>query len=194
MSNYLILVRHSLPEILPGIPASSWRLSPEGERRCLLLAQRITAYHPGVVVSSHEIKAVETARWVADRVRQPVQILDGLEEHHREKVAFSGQLDFKKRVKQFFEHPGELVFGSETALQAEERFSKTLSTVIDHNPSKSLVVVTHGTVISLFIWRRIGVEPYQFWQNLGMPAYVLLPLPELDEILMVENEPGLNKT
>ena len=35
----LILVKHSLPVIDPEKPAHQWKLSPEGKKRCIPLAQ-----------------------------------------------------------------------------------------------------------------------------------------------------------
>jgi broad specificity phosphatase PhoE len=38
-------------------------------------------------------------------------------------------------------------------------------------------VVTHGTVISLFVSRRAGLDGFPLWQNLDLPALVVLRLP-----------------
>ena len=57
----LILVRHSSPEIVPAVPADQWPLSEAGRLRCKTLAKKLAAHHPNVVVSSTEIKALETA-------------------------------------------------------------------------------------------------------------------------------------
>ena len=39
--HHLLLVRHSQPEIMLGLPARDWRLSAEGRARCQLLAEEI---------------------------------------------------------------------------------------------------------------------------------------------------------
>ncbi len=44
----LILVKHSLPEIVPALPANEWRLSEGGRPRCRVLAERLAAYSPFV--------------------------------------------------------------------------------------------------------------------------------------------------
>jgi hypothetical protein len=53
----LILVRHSLPEMITGVPASRWHLSAEGRRRCEKLAERLTGTDLAAIVSSEESKA-----------------------------------------------------------------------------------------------------------------------------------------
>ncbi len=40
------------------------------------------------------------------------------------------------------------------------------------------MVVAHGTVITLFVARRAGLEPFPFWKRLGLPAFVALSLPD----------------
>lgn len=42
----LILVKHSLPQIVPGKPAPRWHLSDEGRRRGTLLADRLAIVAP----------------------------------------------------------------------------------------------------------------------------------------------------
>ncbi len=39
------------------------------------------------------------------------------------------------------------------------------------------VIVSHGTVISLFVGARANVDAAQLWATLGLPSYVALELP-----------------
>ena len=64
----LILVKHSLPEILPTVSASRWLLSDEGRRRCEPLAERLRVFHPTAIVTSVEPKAAETGAIVARKL------------------------------------------------------------------------------------------------------------------------------
>lgn len=69
--------------------------------------------------------------------------------------------------------------GKEIADQAYDRFSQAVSDVLKSYPSHDLAIVSHGTVISLFVSRRCGIPPFEFWQRLGLPSYVVLSLPEM---------------
>ena len=75
----LILVKHSLPEIVPDIPSAKWHLSDEGRRRALVLAGRLSSFEPSRVVSSHEPKAVETADKLIADVSASSRNLDSVE-------------------------------------------------------------------------------------------------------------------
>ena len=183
----LVLARHSMPEIESDRPASVWRLGALGRQRAVLLGSRLSGFTPGVVWSSREPKAVETAEIVAASFGVPVQTADGLEEHHRDDVPFFPTTgDFEAAVERFFRHPGQPVLGSETAEQARERMSAAIDDIVESGQSDS-IVVTHGTVMTLYAASVAGVDPMRFWRRLGLPSYVVLGLPGNDILATVEN-------
>ncbi len=182
---YLVLVRHSLPEIDPAVPGKLWHLSAEGERRCVALAGRLSGHGLKCVVSSGEPKAVETAQIVAGQLGLPRSIERGLHEHDRSNVSGLSRKAFQEAVARLFEQPEALVFGAETAVEARERFASALSDVLAQYPTGSIAVVTHGTVLSLFVGQRAGLDPYALWQRLGLPCFVILDRASLDLVEVV---------
>ena len=174
----LILVRHSLPEIVPGKQASEWRLSEKGRQRCLPLAEDLTPYQAKIVFSSEEPKARETAELIAAKLELPRQTAIGLHEHLRKYVPYVNNEQFEKSVARFYDRPNELVFGEETAIQARDRFSKAVEGLMVQDPSSSKVVVAHGTVITLYVAEMTDVDPYPFWQQLALPSFVVLTWPD----------------
>jgi broad specificity phosphatase PhoE len=175
----LILVKHSLPKIEPQVNAHEWRLSTEGRARCIPLAEKLAGCDPDFIVSSLEPKALETAQIVANQLNLPLETETYLHEHARRTVQFESQDGFQAAIERFFQQPEELVFGEETAGQAYRRFSKAIERVRDRHPHLNPLIVAHGTVISLFVARKCEIEPYSIWQQLGLPAYITLSLPEL---------------
>ncbi len=184
----LIVARHSLPEIDPSVPSNRWRLSGVGRLRAKRLADMLAGYNPSAIVTSPEPKAVETGDVISRRLSIPAEIVDGLREHDREKEGFAGSdQEFAEKVALFFENPDSLVFGSETADQANNRFAKALSMVQEQHPEGNLVVVTHGTMMTLFVSRATGMAPYQFWRRLGAPSFVVMSIPSLELLRVVED-------
>lgn len=51
---WLILMMHSLPQIVLGELAPRWHLPDEERRRCTLLADRLALYAPAAIASSVE--------------------------------------------------------------------------------------------------------------------------------------------
>ena len=140
-----------------------------------------------MIWSSTEPKAVETADIVAGAFGVPVQIANGLEEHHRDGVPFYPTRDeFDGAVEQFFRSPDQLVLGTETAEQARDRMAAAIDEVIDAGQADS-IVVTHGTAITLYVASVAGVRPMAFWHRLGLPSYVVLTLPDMHILSTVES-------
>ena len=186
MEKYLILARHSLPEVVESLPAREWRLSKEGRARSKRLAERLRSYHPEAVVSSTEPKAMETAEIVANDLELPLQSVNGLHEHDRSKTAYLSRDGFQSAVREFFEKPDTLVFGSETADQTYARFSAAVHSILDQYREKSIVIIAHGTVISLFVSRLTGVSGLSLWRELGLPSFMVIDR-ESNKLLTKEN-------
>jgi probable phosphoglycerate mutase len=187
----LILVRHSLPEIDPGRPAAGWPLSEEGRRRSRVLARRLAGYDLAAIVASQEPKATETGRIVAETLSLPFETAPDLHEHERQhEPFFASQEAFRARVVRLLEQPEAPIFGQETGDEAGRRFAAALKAVLAAHARGNLAVVTHGTVLALFLARAAGIDAVALWRRLGLPAFVVLSLPGY-EVLEVVEEAGL---
>jgi broad specificity phosphatase PhoE len=180
---YLLLIRHSVSRQVPGTSAHTWELTEEGRARCLRLAEWLRPYQPAVVVNSAEPKAVQTGDILARTLGLPLETEAGLGEHRRATAPYFDTLEaFEDAVRRLLANPDDMVFGEETGTQARERFEAALNTALARYTGQTVALVTHGTVMTLFLARAAGVEPFAFWKALGMPAYVALSLPEYEII------------
>ncbi len=173
----LVLVKHALPVINPTIPAAEWTLADAGRARCVPLAAALAPFVPGVIVASKEPKATETGRLIAQNLNRPFETAPNLHEHDRRNEPFSDAAAFKAKVRSFFAQPDKLVMGRETADAAHRRFKMAVESVCDHHPAGTIVIVAHGTVISLLVARANELTPYPLWERLGLPAFVALEWP-----------------
>lgn len=185
MKKYLIFVKHSLPEIVENLPAREWRLSSAGRERAQRLAERVSRFQPEMIVSSVEPKAKETAEIVANHLGLEFQVMLDLHEHDRSTTPYLSRVEFESVVQEFFQEPNELVFGSETANQAHERFCNAVNGGLNSHGDKTIVIVSHGTVISLFVARLIGVSDFLLWNELGLPSFVVI---DMKSKVLVEKE------
>jgi len=184
----LVFIRHSQTQPIPDIPSRLWRLTADGRRRCIALARQLIAYNLDVIVTSEEPKAMETGELVAQRLGILCQVKANLHEHERETAPYFGSREeFLGAVNNFFSKPAELVFGNETALQAGERFEGAVESVLTSYPQENIAIVTHGTVLSLFVSKLVEVDAFSFWRSLGMPAFVAFRYPMM-ELLAQVNE------
>lgn len=183
---HLILVKHSLPQIIEDKPAREWLLSEDGQKRCHALADNLAAYKPDVIVTSSEPKARETGEITARLLGVSCQTIKNLHEHERRTEPFGTRAEFEARVRRFFEQPDKLTFGEETANAARDRFAQALNETIEQNSGKKVVVVAHGTVITLFVAQHNAIEPFEFWQKLDLPSFVVLSLPDFKIVTLCE--------
>jgi broad specificity phosphatase PhoE len=176
MKKYLILVKHSLPEVAEDRPAREWKLSNDGRTRAERLAEQLRTFKPEVTVSSEEPKAKETAEIVGRLLQLEVHVVPHLGEHDRSNVSYLSQEQFQVSVREFFQRPDKLVFGKETADQAHARFYQAVHAILNEHRNKTIVMVSHGTVISLFVSRLTGSSNFELWSMLGLPSFIAMDL------------------
>jgi broad specificity phosphatase PhoE len=170
-----------------------WRLSTEGRTRSELLAYQIKRLTPDAVYSSPEPKAFETAAIVGAALHLSVKVFEDLREHDRTGVPFfTGPGEFENNVRRFFATPDERVFGLESAADALARFRNAMAEVLscgDHQP----MVVTHGTVMSLYVAAVAGLDAATVWRKLSMPCYVVLGTGPGNANVRIEHLTGVNE-
>jgi broad specificity phosphatase PhoE len=187
--HYLILVKHAMPEIAAGLPSSQWQLSAEGREAAATLAVHLDPYMPCRMFASSEPKAVQTAQVLSDRAGIEFEIRGDLAEHDRSNVPLLSDEDFASGMAEFFRIPDRCVFGTETADQAYARFASAVDDILGCRPEQNTVVVSHGTVISLFVARHLAIDPYVIWQGLGLPSFISMTLPDFRQTKIVGRVP-----
>ncbi len=185
-SRVVVLLRHSLPVIDLAQPAPEWALSAEGRERCEALARRLSTYGLEAVVSSTYPKAVETAEIVGRHLGLPVSSAPGLQEQDRSRAIEGGTEGFLAALERTFACPRLRVLGNESATEALDRFRSALHGVLARHAEGSVAVVTHGTVLALYLAEREGAGAMQLWQRLDMPCFAVLSRPELRLIELVD--------
>src|SRR5207247_2074998 len=68
------------------------------------------------------------------------------------------------------------------ALKFWRRNSRAIGRVIGEHRQQTIAVVSHGTVIALFLARHSDRAAFGLWREMGLPSYAVLSLPELSLI------------
>jgi broad specificity phosphatase PhoE len=181
MQRRLHLVKHAMPVKVAARPSREWVLADEGRALAARLAGRLAGAGIDRFVSSTEPKARETAEIMAGALGVPCEAADGLHEQEREGMPFfATPADLDAAMRDFFARPAERVFGQESADEASARYSLALERVVGGaDGDGALAVVSHGTVMTLFIARHNRVDPFELWRSLGLPSSAVLSLPDL---------------
>ncbi len=170
----LLLVRHAQSQLTPGIAPSVWTLTNEGRTRAAQFASLLDEWQPAIIITSEEPKALATGEILGKALNVPVRPHPGLFEHRRPafETPFSEE-EFVLKVEQLFDKPDELVFGEETGNEALERFESGIREVLEQTEG-NVAVVSHGTVMALFVAKYNPVDVKAFWRSLAMPDLVIL--------------------
>lgn len=175
----LHLVRHAAVIPDPDRAPTEWGLAPGAEASLRDLLRRFDRSRLRRVLSSRLPKAVETARIIADGLDLPLELRDGLEEHHRLKEDYiAGEGAFRDVLADFFHRPEETVFGQESAAEALERFAVAIQVLMGESRDDELVV-SHGTVISLLLAQGRNGSPMELWSALKSPDHIAVSWPGL---------------
>ena len=178
----LHLIRHAPVVVAFGVAAREWKLAPEAAGSLGPIAAALENAGLRRIVASREPKAAGTGGLLADRLGQPLETRDGLEEHHR--LAAQQNRDtaaFHAQVRRFFVEPTALVFGAETAHAALARFRAAVSGVMDEAAGDG-AIVAHGTVISLLLAAAGNGPAWEIWRSLRLPDHVVVDWPGLRRI------------
>ena len=184
----LILIKHAMPQIREDVASKHWLLSDDGRAAAGRLGERLSVFAPRAVAASTEPKARETGEIIAKALGLPLAVDEGFVETKRETVGWLTREGVEAGIARFFAEPSSQVYGEETADEAYERFSAALDRHADVSP---LVVACHGTVISLYLSRRIGADAMDIWRSLKLPhALVLGPEDQVLDSIVVEGSRG----
>ncbi len=175
----LLLIRHGPSRAEPDLPASHWGLTAAGEAKCADFARRhLSAYQPTRFITSFEPKARYTGQIMAAALGLPCTDAPGLHEHLRETTPwFDTAAAFQAAVARLFAEPDAVIFGEESANEAGQRFQRAVTGLVGSHPGETLAIVSHGTVISLFVAQYNDIDVVAYWQQLSMPACTILSLP-----------------
>lgn len=173
----LVVIRHAETRVDPAVAAHQWSLAERAHDSCRQLAARLESLSLSRIVTSEELKAAETGRMIAEALGVPYESAPGLQEHDRTGVPVMEPDEWRLALTTFFGRPDSLVLGKATALASRDRFAAALGRVLADHGGERLAVVSHATVISLFVAAHNPVDAYAFWQTLKMPDAVVLSLP-----------------
>lgn len=133
----------------PRTPVPEWSLNDIGKRRIDHLAKSGALEGTQLIVSSAEIKAIETASPLVSALGCPLEIREQMHENDRSATGFLPPDEFETVANQFFAHPTTSVRGWETAADAQSRIVAEVHDCLRKNPDGDILFVGHGGVGTL---------------------------------------------
>ncbi len=144
----LYLIRHATSR-MTGDAAERWSLSEQGRREAGILARQDFWRTVEHLFSSPEPKAVQTAEPAARRWGIPLAVSDCLHELRRPRLI----PHYEQTVARLFADPETALDGYESAAEAARRIIRCFEELVAAHPERTLAVVSHGLVLTLFLAR-----------------------------------------
>jgi len=173
----LVLVKHALPDLRADLAPRDWQLGQRGRLGTKRLATALLEFRPFRLENSPEAKAAQTAELIAIELRLRHHERAGLEEIDRPAQPILPRELHIAHNAPLFSEPTRAIVGAESAERALTRFEAAIAgALLDTTFGEHLVVITHGTVISLFVAAHNSVDAFALWQRLSCPAIVRLSI------------------
>ncbi len=149
---------HPQVAVDPAVPVPLWSLSAIGAARVRALAGSDALRGTRHVISSAEVKAVETAEPLARTLGLPVVQREAMHENDRSATGFLPPAEFEAMADAFFGSPDMSVRGWETARAAQARIVAEVEAVLSGPLDGDVLLVGHGAVGTL-LWCALSGQP-----------------------------------
>ncbi len=162
-NNILIFLRHAETKITNQIIVSKWILTDKGKDEAELLLKSAFFDDLGLIITSNEEKAFETALPLAVRLNKPIIREKKLNEIGRDNgIFFITKEEYNRNIKLCMENRKRSFNNWETANHALKRFSKKVKDIEKKNTKKKILIVSHGVVINLYFAKILGCLDFIF--------------------------------
>lgn len=156
---FALYITHPQVRVDPDIPVPQWGLSDIGVSRARAASALLWVSRLRRIVSSAEIKAMETAAILAEAADIDYETVDAMHENDRSATGFLSPSEFEKAADWFFAHPTESFRGWEKAIDAQRRIVRAVEAALaGHDPARPIAFVGHGGVGTLLRCRLAGVR------------------------------------
>jgi broad specificity phosphatase PhoE len=165
MSAALYLVRHAQTQPT-ALPVETWPLSEAGIQQAQRLAELPFWQDVQIICSSVEPKALQTAQIAAERNDLPVEPVFDLRELRRPNGLASVEA-YQAAVREALENPFRSINGWEPTGEAQTRIMTAIERLLLAHAGKTLAVVSHGLVITLYLAYLADSAPsFDVWKSL----------------------------
>lgn len=137
-------------------PVPEWGLNDVGAARVTALLGARGLGATTRVISSAEVKALETALPLADALGLNVVTRPEMHENDRSATGFLPPDEFEHVADQFFAHPMQSIRGWERAVDAQSRILREVESVLTDHSAGDVLIVGHGGVGTLLYCALAG--------------------------------------
>ena len=145
----LIFLRHAHTQKDPLINVAKWGLSEDGKQQAKNVSEMPIMNFVDVIYVSEEQKTFLTAEPLAKKLNKKPQSLSFFNEVKRGDKFLTKEEFESEKVKQLT-NLSYSAFDGESGIEALARFKQGVEFVIKENQNKTILIVTHGTILNIY--------------------------------------------
>jgi probable phosphoglycerate mutase len=145
----IIFLRHADTEKDPMVNATLWGLSQKGIEQAKEIVDNSVMDTVESIYVSEEKKTALTAEPIAQKLSKKMVVLPFFNEIKRGDKFLTKEEFEAEKVKQLVDLSFQ-AFGGESGQEALSRFKRGVAEVIQKEASKTILIVTHGTILNFY--------------------------------------------
>lgn len=168
----IIFLRHADTQKDPSVNAALWGLSEKGKEQAEKTMGIPSINIVDVIYGSEEPKTSLTVTPIAKMLGKEIHSLPHFNEVMRgDKFLTKEEFEAEKALQ--LTDLSYQAFGGESGLEALRRFKDGISKVTEQNTGKTILIVTHGTVLNIYFSDLLnaGGELLDRWSRTAFCAY-----------------------
>lgn len=168
----IVFLRHAETQKDKTINAAQWILSDVGSKQAIEASELEIMKNINVIYTSEEIKTILTAKPIAEKNNLHINSLNNFNEVQRGDKFFSKEEFEAEKEKQLIDLDYN-AFSGESGNEALLRFKTGVLKVFKENQEKTILIVTHGTILNIYFASALNVlsELPTRWQKTQFCAF-----------------------
>lgn len=168
----LIFLRHADTQKDPTLNAALWVLSEQGIKQAQDVSLLPEMQEAACIYVSEEQKTALTAAPLASKLGKELCVKASFNEVKRGDAFLTKEAFEAEKDKQLIDLDYH-AFGGESGYEALARFTEGVAEVIKEHQGKTVLIVTHGTVLNMYFAECLHVldQLPERWRKTGFCAY-----------------------
>ena len=168
----IIFLRHADTQKDPNLNAALWELSEEGKKQAEEIVNLPIMSEVDIIYVSEEKKTTLTVKPLAKKLGKeivPSAFFDEVKRGDKFLTKEEFEAEKVKQLKDLDYH----AFGGESGNEALVRFKQGVEQVSKENTNKTILIVTHGTVLNIYFAYLLNAYDQlpERWQKTAFSAY-----------------------
>ena len=157
MNNSIVFLRHAETVVDQKIPVDKWAISEKGKEKTREIVNSGCFDDIEIVFASEEMKAIQTASFVSERLGKKIITDSDFNELRREGGYISSKDLYENQVKKLFEEGSSEIEEWEEARSALRRIMRAIDHIDNEYTNMKILVVSHGIILSLYFNHILGI-------------------------------------